>query len=413
MAGIVIVGGGLAGGTTARHLRMGGYEGPITIVAGEPHYPYSRPPLSKEYMQGKVGPEKVYLKPEEWYDEQNIEVLTGVKAEEINVEDHVVQLDDGTNLEYEKLLLATGARPRQLDMEGVDLPGVFSLRTIDDSEALAKEFKDGDKKVVFIGSGWIGMEVAAAARKYGNEVTILERGDIPLSHALGDKLGLQFQQMHEANGAQFITEANTEKIVGTDRVEGVVVNGETIPADVVVVGVGAIPNTEVAQAAGLEVENGVKTDRFMQTSAPDIYAVGDVANIYNPTLDRHMRSDHWMNALAGGKTAAKLLAGEEVAYDPIPYFYTDQYDLGMELSGYPPLMGDARVEIRGDFDGKKYVAFWLDEDDHVVAGMNVNIWGVNKQVQRLIRSQKRVDIEQLLNTDVKITHVADSLENEA
>lgn len=401
MSGMVIIGGGLAGGRAARMLREEGYQGKISIIAGEPHYPYQRPPLSKGVMQGSEENESVFLKPDSWYGEQHIDVLTGIAATRIDPASHEVTLADGTQLPYEKLLIATGSRARTLPIEGHDLEGVHTLRTLDDALALKSVLSAGGKNLVLIGSGWIGMEVAASARGLGNTVTILERESVPLSAVLGEELGNAFKAVHESHGVTFRMNANVEKIVGSTHVEGVLVDGETVPADLVLVGVGAIPNTELAEQAGLEVKNGILADASLATSAQDVFAAGDVASVMHPVLAERLRSEHWSNAINQGKAAALAMLGQPVSYDEIPYFYTDQFDLGVELSGYPNLMRDAKIVVRGSLADRKYIAFWVREGK-VVAGMNVNIWDVNETVQKLIRSDKAVDEARLIDTSVEL-----------
>lgn len=406
MSGMVILGGGLAGGRAARMLRDQGYGGEITVVAAEPHYPYQRPPLSKGVLQGSEETESVFLKPDGWYAEQNISVRTGVAATRIDTAAHRVTLADGSELDYDKLLIATGSRARALPIQGHDLNGVYTLRTLDDMEALKAQLGKGGKKLVLIGSGWIGMEVAASARTLGNDVTILERDPVPLTAALGEQLGAEFKKMHEEHGVVFRMNANVEGIEGSadGGVTGVRVDGETVPADLVLVGVGAIPNTELASDAGLEVENGILADASLRTSDADVFAAGDVASVMHPEVDTRIRSEHWSNAINQGKAAAQAMLGEEVSYSEIPYFYSDQYDLGMELSGYPHLMRGAQIVIRGSLDDRKYIAFWLN-DGKVVAGMNVNVWDVNETVQQLIRSGRKVDVSRLTDTSVDLAEL--------
>ncbi|GAA4350404.1 hypothetical protein GCM10023087_16980 [Microbacterium rhizosphaerae] len=299
------------------------------------------------------------------------------------------------------MLLATGASPRRLPIAGANLPGVMTLRRLDDSNALAEQLRGGGKRLVLIGSGWIGLEVAASARELGNEVTVLERDPVPLSAALGTELGEIFGRMHREHGVDLRMSVNVERVVGEARADGVVVDGETVPADLVLVGVGAVPNTGLAEAAGLEVQNGILVGSNLRTSAPDVFAAGDVANAYHPVIQQHLRSEHWANALNAGPVAARSMLGQNAVFDHIPYFYTDQYDLGMELSGYPPLMSQAQLVIRGDLDTREFIAFWVD-DERVVGGMNVNVWDVNETVQELIRSGKRVDAAALVDPSVPL-----------
>ena len=401
MTHLVIVGGGLAAASAAETLREEGFDGDVTIVAEEQHPPYQRPPLSKGYLQGKEGLDAVILHPAEWYAEHDIVLRTSTPAIVLDPAENRLELAGGEALTYDAVLLATGASPRRLPIAGANLPGVMTLRRLDDSNALAEQLRGGGKRLVLIGSGWIGLEVAASARELGNEVTVLERDPVPLAAALGSRLGEVFARMHREHGVDLRMSVDVERIVGEARADGVVVDGETVPADLVLVGVGAVPNTGLAEAAGIDVQNGILVDSNLRTSAPDVYAAGDVANAYHPVIQQHLRSEHWANALNAGPVAARSMLGQNAVFDHIPYFYTDQYDLGMELSGYPPLMSEAQLVVRGDLDTREFISFWVD-DDRVVGGMNVNVWDVNETVQELIRSGKRVDAAALADPSVPL-----------
>ncbi|GAA5203041.1 NAD(P)/FAD-dependent oxidoreductase [Microbacterium jejuense] len=404
MTHLLIIGGGLAGGTAAEALRDEGFDGDITVVAGEAHAPYQRPPLSKGYLGGSEGLDAVILHPADWYAEHGIRLVTGVAATSLDPAAHAVHLEDGERVPYDAVLLATGATPRMIPLPGHDLPGVMTLRRLDDSDALAARLRDGGTRLAVIGAGWIGMEVAATARGLGNEVAILERDAVPLAAALGPEMGEVFRRLHLEHGVDLRTSVGVDRIIGDERAEGVVVDGETLAADLVLVGVGAVPNTALAEAAGLEIENGILVDAALRTSAPDVFAAGDVANAFHPVLQRHLRSEHWANALNAGKVAARSMLGLPASFDDIPYFYTDQYDLGMELSGYAPLMTDAELVVRGDLATREFIAFWTD-DGRVVAGMNVNVWDVNEDVQALIRSGARIDPDRLRDPAVSLTEL--------
>ena len=404
MTHMLIIGGGMAGGTAAEALRDEGFDGDVTVVAAEPHPPYQRPPLSKGYLGGEEGLDAVHLHPSEWYAERGIRLITGVAATSLDPTGHAVQLADGATLRYDAVLLATGAQPRVLPLPGHELPGVMTLRRIDDSDALAAALREGGKRLAVIGAGWIGMEAAATARGFGNEVVILERDPVPLRAALGDEMGEVFRALHLEHGVDLRTSVGVERIVGDDRARGVVVDGETVDADLVLIGVGAVPDTALAEGAGVELLNGILTDAALRTTAPDVYAAGDAANPYHPVVQRHLRSEHWANALSAGRVAARSMMGLPAELSDIPYFYTDQYDLGMELSGYAPLMSDAEVVVRGDRDAREFVAFWVD-DGRVVAGMNVNVWDVNEAVQALIRSGERLDPGRLRDPEVPLENL--------
>jgi NADPH-dependent 2,4-dienoyl-CoA reductase/sulfur reductase-like enzyme len=398
----IIVGASLAGVSAAGELRAQGFEGRIILIGQEAEHPYIRPPLSKDYLAGKADLADVYVHPSDWYSEQNIELRLDTVVDSIDPAGHAITAG-GETIGYEKLLLATGSRPRVLDIPGVGLPGVFSLRTLADSSAIASEIADGGKRVVLIGSGWIGLEVAATARTLGNDVQVLEHASIPLASALGDELGSYFAELHERNGVLLTTGVDVVEILGRDAtVAGVRVGERTVvPADVVVVAVGAQPNVELAEAAGLAVDNGVLVDASLRTSDPDIFAAGDVANELHPAVGQRVRSEHWANALNQGSAAARAMLGQDVSYDDIPYFYTDQFDLGMEYSGYGPLAKNATVVYRGDRESGEFIAFWV-ADGRVVAGMNVNVWDVNEAIQGIIGRAGIVDAAQLADPTVDL-----------
>jgi 3-phenylpropionate/trans-cinnamate dioxygenase ferredoxin reductase subunit len=400
---MVVVGGGLAGGKAVETLRDEGYDGPVVIVTEERERPYERPPLSKEYLNGGKDREVIYVHEPGWYDEHDVELRTGVRAVGLDPAGHAVELDGGDRLPYRAVLLATGAAPRRLRLPGGDLDGVLVLRSAADSDRLKAELSAGDKRVAVVGAGWIGLEVAAAARSYGNEVTVVEPQPAPLRQVLGDEIGGVFARLHRDNGVDLRLNTGVSEFRGDGRVRAVVTDGGAeIPADLVVVGIGVVPRTELAEAAGLDVDNGVVVDSALRASAPDVFAAGDIASWLHPRYGRHIRVEHWANALNGGPAAARAMLGQEVVYDRLPYFFTDQYDLGMEYSG---LAGrEQRVVTRGDVDGREFIAFWLD-GDRVRAAMNVNVWDVTDDLQALIRADKAVDDARLADPDVPLKEV--------
>jgi NADPH-dependent 2,4-dienoyl-CoA reductase/sulfur reductase-like enzyme len=284
---------------------------------------------------------------------------------------------------------------------------VHYLRTLDESERLRRALAQGDRRVVLVGSGWIGMEVAATARTLGNEVTILERDPIPLAVALGDELGTYFADLHTRNGVRIRPSVVVDSIVGENgRVAGVrLAGGEVVPADVVVVGIGAVPQIDLARAAGLEIDNGLVVDASLKTGDSRIFAAGDIANAYHPIAQQRLRSEHWANALSGGAVAARSMLGQRAVHDEIPYFYTDQFDLGMEYAGFAPLTKEADIVYRGDRSSGEFVAFWM-LGSRVVAGMNVNVWDVNDDIQALVRSGTPVDLAALRDPTVPLANVA-------
>lgn len=399
----VIVGASLAGASAARTLREEGFEGRLRLIGAETHHPYIRPPLSKDYLSGKADRASVFVQAEEWYADNDVEFLPGTRAIGLDPAARLLTLEGGDTVDYDRLLLTTGSSPRRLTIPGADLDGVHYLRTIDDSEALHRLLADGGKRLVLIGSGWIGMEVAATARTLGNDVVILERDPIPLESALGPELGQMFADMHKEQGVTVRTSMTVEGVEGSDsRATGVLLaGGEIVPADLVLVGVGAIPNVGLAESAGLLVDNGILVDAHLRTSDPHVYAAGDVANAYHPVARMRLRSEHWANALNGGPVAARAMLGQTVSFDAIPYFYTDQYDLGMEYSGFGPLTRGAELVYRGNREAREFVVFWLAAGK-VVAGMNVNVWDVNEAVQGVIRRGNTVDPARLADEDTPL-----------
>lgn len=402
---IVIVGGGLAGATAAKTLRAEGYEGPVTLLAEEPHAPYLRPPLSKEYLLGKDGEEALPVVPAGWYAENDVELRLGVPATALDTGARTVDLADGARLTYSALLLATGARPRSIALPGSGLDGVMTFRTLEDSRRLRDALAGGGRNVVMVGSGWIGMELAAAANSYGNTVTLLGLEQVPLAAAIGPELGTFFRSLHESRGVRFRLPASAATITGdAGRVTGVRTDaGEVLAADLVVIAVGVVPETSLAAAAGIELDNGLRTDASLRTSAAGVFAAGDAANALHPFTGGHHRSEHWSNALNGGKVAGRAMLGREAVLDTIPYFYTDQYDVSMEYSGFPTLVEGPPV-VRGSLDDREFLAFW-QRGGRVVAGMNVN-WPRSakpqKAIKALITAQAPVSPESLADPEVPL-----------
>ena len=384
MPAFVIVGAGLAGAKAAETLREEGFDGPVILIGDEAERPYERPPLSKDYLLGKAERDSIFVHSQDWYREHDVELRLGTGVTGIDRDAHEVVLADGTRVGYGKLLLTTGSSPRRLQVPGGGLHGVHYLRKAKDSDAIKEAFQAA-KRVVVIGAGWIGLEVAAAARTGGADVTVVEMAELPLLRVLGREVAQVFADLHRDQGVDLRLGVQLDDIVGSDgRAAGVqLTDGSQISADAVVVGVGVMPNTELAEAAGLEVSNGVTTDASLRTSDPDIYAAGDVACAYHPLLRTSIRVEHWANALNQPQTAAKAMLGQDASYDLLPYFYTDQYDLGMEYSGYVEPGGYDEVVFRGDRNKREFVAFWLKQGK-VLAGMNVNVWDVNETVQEII-----------------------------
>ena len=399
----VIVGASLAGAKAAEALREEGFDGPLVMIGEESERPYERPPLSKDYLLGKADRETIYVHPQEWYAEHDVDLRLGVEVTSIDRAAHEVSLADGRKAGYGKLLLATGSSPRRLSVPGADLDSVLYLRSAGDSDRIMAAFQDASR-VAVIGAGWIGLETAAAARAAGAEVTVLEMAELPLQRVLGRQVARVFADLHLANGVDLRGGVRITEISGSGgKADGVrLADGRHVEADVVIVGVGISPNVQLAAAAGLEVDNGVWVNAQLRSSDPDIFAAGDVANAFHPLLGKHVRVEHWANALNQPQTAAKAMLGQDVAYDLVPYFYTDQYDLGMEYAGYVEPDGYDEVVFRGDVEGREFIAFWLGDHGRVLAGMNVNVWDVNDAIQALVRSGRPVDTAALRDPDTPL-----------
>jgi 3-phenylpropionate/trans-cinnamate dioxygenase ferredoxin reductase subunit len=381
----VIVGAGLTGAKAAETLREQGFAGRVVLLGDEPERPYERPPLSKGLLLGTAERASVHVHDADWYSSHDVELRTDSRVTGLDRAAHRVRLADHEDIGYDKLLLATGATPRGLPIPGTELDGVLHLRTLADSDRIAAAVAAGTRLVV-IGAGWIGLEVAAAARARGATVTVVETADLPLQHVLGDRLATVFADLHREHGVTFHFGARTRELRGTGRVAHVVLDdGTVLDADVVLIAVGVTPNTGLAEQAGLRVDNGVLVDGRLCTDDPDIFAAGDVANVDHPRLGARLRVEHWANALHSGPAAARAMLGQQVSYDRLPYFFTDQYDLGMEYAGWIPPGATTDLVIRGDLDRREFIAFWTI-GGRVAAGMNVNVWDVTDTIQDLVRA---------------------------
>ncbi len=397
MPTFVIVGASLAGAKAAETLRGEGFDGEIVLLGTEGERPYERPPLSKGYLLGKAERDSIFVHPLDWYAENEVDLRAGVTVTAIDRDAATVSTTAGEQVRYDKLLLTTGASPRRLTFPGSDRDEVLYLRTVADSERLRAAFQPGTR-VAVAGAGWIGLETTAAARQAGCPVTVIEPQPGALHAQLGPELGGVFADLHRSHGVEFrFGEAAAEFRPGVV----VTTSGAQVPADVLVVGIGAAPNDALAAAAGLEVSNGVLTDAALHTSDPDIFAAGDVANSFNPLLGHSVRVEHWANALNGGPAAARSMLGQPVVYDRVPYFYSDQYDLGMECAGLPSPGSYDQVVFRGDRAALEFIAFWLSRGS-VIAGMNVNVWDVNPDIQSLIRSARQVDPARLADPAIPL-----------
>ena len=388
----VIVGGGLAGAKAAETLREEGFDGRVLIVGAEPERPYERPPLSKDYLRGEAGREKVYVHDDSFYAEHDIELLLDRTATRLDPASRELELERGERLRYDRLLLATGAEPRRLHIPGGDLDGVLYLRTVRDSDAL-RERLDRGGRVVVVGGGWIGAEVAASARERGVGVTLVDPLGAPLERVLGAEVGAVYRELHEEHGVWVRTGSGVAAFEGHGHVERVRTDdGEAIDCDFAVVGVGVEPRTALAEGAGIALDDGILVDERLETNAPGVFAAGDVANAWHPLYRTHVRVEHWANALNQGPAAARNMLGRAEPYERLPYFFSDQYDAGMEYAGHPH--DSDRVVFRGDPASREFVAFWMS-GSQVVGGMHMNVWDSIEAIKQLIVGGVAVDLERL------------------
>jgi 3-phenylpropionate/trans-cinnamate dioxygenase ferredoxin reductase component len=402
----IIVGGGLAGAIAAQTLREEGFDGSITLLGQEPNAPYERPPLSKDYLQGKADRDSIFVHAEPWYAEHEVDLSLGAAVTSLDPAARTVTTDTGAQLHYDKLLLATGSKPRRLEVPGADLDGVHYLRNVEDSERIKIEFARAER-VVIIGAGWIGLETAAAARAAGLDVTLLVSGDMPLQRVLGPEVAPIFDDLHRSHGVDLRYRTTATELTGRNgAVTGLILSdGSTIDADMIIIGIGAVPRTELAAAAGLKIDNGIVVDEHLRTSDPDIFAAGDIAQTYNPRLGRHIRVEHWANARRQGAVAAKAMLGQDAVDLRPSYFYTDQYDLGMEYTGDIGPAGYDRVVFRRYAEPSQVIVFWL-YDQRVQAGMNINIWDVAEGIERLVQSAGPIDVDDLADPDIPLASLA-------
>jgi 3-phenylpropionate/trans-cinnamate dioxygenase ferredoxin reductase subunit len=394
---VVIVGANLTGGTAAAALREAGFDGEVILIGEEPHPPYERPPLSKEYLRGEQPFEKGLVRPEGWFEEQGIETRFGVRAERVDPREGVVALQGGERVPYHALLLATGGRPRTLP--GPPGDRVLYLRTIEDAERIRAHLEAGSHLVI-VGGGFIGAEVAASARMLGLGVTVLERHEAPLVRAIGPEIGRVYAEIHREHGVDLRTGEGVEGVQET--AEGVVVRtttGAVIEGDVVVVGVGIQPNVELAEAAGLEVDNGIAVDEFCRTSVEGIFAAGDVANHYHPVFGRRIRVEHYDNALKQGTAAARNMLEQDEVFDDPHWFWSDQYEYNLQYAGFAHEWDE--IVVRGSLEDRDFVAFYL-KDGVILAALGLNRGGDVRRAMKLIQMKVSPDPMLLRGQDVDL-----------
>ncbi|MDP9240753.1 MAG: FAD-dependent oxidoreductase [Actinomycetota bacterium] len=397
----VVVGGGLAGARAVETLRAEGFEGSLVLVSAERHLPYERPPLSKAVLAGRDDVAVATLHDRSWYAERNVELRLTTTATNLDTAGRNLTLDDGSQIAYDALLLATGSSARRLEIPGSELEGVRYLRTIDDSLALLERFRS-QPRVVIVGAGWIGLETASGAREHGAEVTMIETAAQPLQMVVGEQLGRVFADLHRDHGVDLILSGGVSSFEGDGQIDAVVLaDGRRLPADLVVVGVGAQPNLELARKAGLDIDRGVVTDAALRTSDQYVFAAGDIVQWPHPILSEQIRVEHWANANDSGVAAAKSMLGHDVAYDALPFFFSDQYDIGLEYVGYAAPDVDPELVIRGDPASREFMAFWL-RDGRLLAAMHMNMWDSLEPVHPLIASRKTLDSKRLTDLSIAI-----------
>jgi 3-phenylpropionate/trans-cinnamate dioxygenase ferredoxin reductase subunit len=399
----VIVGASLAGAKAAETLREEGFDGRLVLVGAEDERPYERPPLSKDYLRGEVGREKVYVHGDGFYAEHEIDLRVGRTAMGLDATAGTLTLDGGEQLRYDRLLLTTGAEPRRLRIPGAELDGVLYLRSVGDSDALRHRLDRGGR-VAVVGAGWIGAEVAASARQRGLDVTVIDPLAVPLERVLGAEVGAVYRDIHADHGVRMLMGTGVAAFEGDAGVERIRTDdGRAVDCDFVVVGIGVQPRSGLAAEAGIATDNGILVDEHLQTGATGVFAAGDVANAHHPLYGERIRVEHWANALHQGPVAARAMLGRPAVYDRVPYFFSDQYDVGMEYAGHARQWD--RVVFRGDPASREFIAFWLS-GDRVVAGMNVNVWDVTDAIQRLIRERATVEDARLADPDVPLEQLA-------
>jgi 3-phenylpropionate/trans-cinnamate dioxygenase ferredoxin reductase component len=400
---LLIVGASVAGAKAAEGARATGYDGRIVLVGAENERPYERPPLSKDVLRGEKDAETTRVHDEGYYDDQGIELLTGRTVTSLDLGAAQARLDGGETVGFTTAVLATGAEPRRLPVPGADLYGVHYLRTRTDSLSLGDALRAGGRVAVIV-AGWIGSEVAASARQLGAEVVLIDPAPLPLRRVLGDQVGEMFRALHADHGVTLRLGTGVTELQGTGRVANVVLSdGRVEPADVVVVGVGVVPRVDLATAAGLKIDNGVVVDEHLETSAPGVYAAGDVASAWHPHYQAHLRVEHWANALNQGLAAGANAAGERTAYTRLPYFFSDQYELGMEYVGYS--QPDDDLVVRGSLADRELIAFW-HRGGVVSAAMNVNVWDVVEDLKAIVAGGTRQDPARLADPAVPLPDLA-------
>lgn len=397
MSGVIIVGGGHAAGQVSASLRQEGFDGPITIIGDEPHPPYQRPPLSKAYLAGEQGVEKVYLRPESFYESKDISLIKSVRVDAIDVATHAVTCSDGATRSWDHLVLATGTRPRKLSIDGSNLDGIHYLRSIEDVDNIRAEFTN-NSKLVIVGGGYIGLEVAAVAIDAGAQVQVLEMESRILQRVTTEQMSAFYHKLHTSRGVDIQVSTGVTGFAGNDgRVTQVICGERSLDADLVIVGIGVIPNTELASSAGIECDNGIVVNDHCLTSAANVYAIGDCSNHPNPLLDRRLRLESVPNAMEQARVTAANICGKEKVYSSMPWFWSDQYDLKLQMLGFSA-DGNQAV-LRGNMEDNQFAIFYL-KDGAIVAVDAVNSPREFMAAKQLVG--KAIDPATLADTSVEM-----------
>src|SRR5918999_3429782 len=399
----VIVGASLAGGGAAATLREEGFEGRVVLIGAEPQPPYERPPLSKDYLRGELSFESALVRPSGFYDENGIESRFGVRATRVDAAGKVVELEGGERVAYDKLLVATGSRNRRFPIPGLDLDGIYDLRTVDDSDRIRAEIAPGRKAVV-VGMGFIGSEVAASLRRSGVDVVVVDRNEVPLRRVLGEEVGRVIEGIHRDHGTSMIFEDRVAAFEGAGRVERVTTEGgRRIECDFVVVGLGSEPVVELLAGTGAEIDNGVVVDEYLRTGVEGIYAAGDVANHHHPVFDRRIRVEHWKNALEQGPAAARSMLGKGEPYEEVPWFWSDQYEYNLQYAGFHTEWDE--LVVRGNTEERNFIAFYR-KDRRVLAAVAINPSRDLRRSIPLIKNQEQIAGAKLCDPDIDLRTLA-------
>jgi 3-phenylpropionate/trans-cinnamate dioxygenase ferredoxin reductase subunit len=399
----VIVGAGVAGGGAAAALREEGFDGRVVLIGAEQQPPYERPPLSKEYLRGESSFERALFRPPDFYDENGVETRFGVRATRVDAAEKVVELDGGERVAYDRLLVATGGRNRRFRIPGMDLEGIYSLRTVADSDRIRAEISPGRRAVV-VGMGFIGSEVAASLRQSGVDVVVVDRNEVPLRRVLGEEVGRVIEGIHRDHGTSMIFEDTVAAFEGVGRVErATTARGRRIECDFVVVGLGVEPVTDLLADTGAEIDNGVVVDEYLRTGVEGIYAAGDVANHYHPVFGRRIRVEHWQNALKQGPVVARNMLDKDEPYDEIPWFWSDQYEHNLQYAGFHTEWDE--LVVRGSMEERNFVAFYR-KDRRVLAAVAVNRGRDLRRSMPLIKAREPIDAARLCDLDVDLRALA-------